>query len=132
MFDIIGKRNWFFAFSLAITIPGLIFILLTPFTGGKAGLKFSIDYTGGTKWTVKFADANLTADRVKQELADLGQPDAAVVLTGKGFFEIRLSKLDLREVAATPTPIATLAPSAGASSTSAAPSAAAEIGRAHV
>ena len=22
MFDIIGKRNWFFAFSLAITIPG--------------------------------------------------------------------------------------------------------------
>ena len=43
MFDIIGKRNWFFAFSLAITIPGLIFILLTILTGGRMGLQFSID-----------------------------------------------------------------------------------------
>ena len=32
MFDIIGKRRWYFAFSLAITIPGLLFILLTPIT----------------------------------------------------------------------------------------------------
>ena len=30
MFDIIGKRRWFYLFSLLITIPGLIFILLTP------------------------------------------------------------------------------------------------------
>ncbi len=34
MFDIMGKKKWFFAFSLLLTIPGLIFILLTPITGG--------------------------------------------------------------------------------------------------
>ena len=28
VFDVIGKQRWFFAFSLLITIPGLIFILL--------------------------------------------------------------------------------------------------------
>ena len=37
MFDVVGKRRWFFAFSLLLTIPGLIFILLTPITGGKEG-----------------------------------------------------------------------------------------------
>ena len=46
MFDVIGKRRWFYLLSLIITIPGLVFILLTPFT--DAGLQFTIDYTGGT------------------------------------------------------------------------------------
>ncbi len=124
MFDVVGKRKWFFAFSLLITIPGLLFILLTPLSGGKAGLKFSIDYTGGTVWTIKFADANVDPEAVKAELARLGQPDATVVRTGKGFFDIRLSKLDLHGVEPTATPVPTLAPStspsAGASGSPAA------------
>ncbi len=110
MFDIIGKRRWFFAFSLLITVPGLIFILLTPLTGGKDGLKFSIDYTGGTTWSIKFANPAVTADQVKAELVVLGQPDATVAKTGTGFFDIRLTKLDLRGVEPSPTPIPTLVP----------------------
>jgi len=107
VFDIIGKKKWFFAFSLLVTIPGLIFILLTPFSGGKAGLKFSIDYTGGTVWSIRFADANVTPDQVRAELATLGQPEATVTRTGSGFFDIRLTKLDLRDVQPTPTPVPT-------------------------
>jgi preprotein translocase subunit SecF len=135
VFDIVGKRNWFFAFSLLLTIPGLFFILLTPLTGGQAGLQFSIDYTGGTKWTIRFEDPNVSVEQVRSELAELGQPDATVVVTGKGFFDIRLSKLDLRESAATPTAPPTLvptgspAPSGGASpgaSTGASPGASRE------
>ncbi len=116
MFDVIGKRRWYFAFSLLITIPGLIFILLTPFSGGKAGLKFSIDYTGGTTWSIRFADPNVTAAQVRDELITLGQADATVALTGAGFFDIRLSKLDLRSIEPSPTPVPTLtaAPSASA------------------
>jgi preprotein translocase SecF subunit len=106
VFDIIGKRRWFFAFSLLITIPGLIFILLTPLTGGKEGLKFSIDYTGGTEWSIRFADATVTADAVHAELVALGQPDAGVTKTGRGFFDIRMSRLDLREVEPAPAPSA--------------------------
>ena len=117
MFDIVGKRNWFFAFSLLITIPGLIFILLTPLSGGADGIKFSIDYTGGTNWSIRFQDPNVTADEVKAELATLGQPEATVTTrtsssTGKVFFDIRLTKLDLLPPAPTPTPVATLAPTA--------------------
>jgi preprotein translocase subunit SecF len=103
VFDIVGKRNWFFAFSLLITIPGLIFILLTPLTGGAAGLKFSIDYTGGTEWSIRFADTKVTADQVREELAVLGQEDAQVTATGKGFLDIRMSKLDLRPQEPAPT-----------------------------
>jgi preprotein translocase subunit SecF len=125
VFDVIGKRNWFFLFSALITIPGLIFILLTPISGGQVGLKFSIDYTGGTQWTVRFQDPNVTADQVKAELVTLGQGEATVTRTGKGYFDIRLSKLDLRPVA-TDTPAPSSAPSAspGASASAAASAAA--------
>ena len=110
MFDIIGKRRWFFAFSLLVTIPGLIFILLTPITGGKDGLKFSIDYTGGTTWSIKFANPDVTADQIKVVLATLDQPDATVAKTGTGYFDIRLTKLDLRGAEPSPTPVPTAVP----------------------
>jgi preprotein translocase SecF subunit len=106
VFDIIGKRRWFFAFTLLITNPGLNLILLTPLSGGKEGLKFSIDYTGGTEWSIRFADDTVAADAVKAELVALGQPDASVTKTGRGFFDIRMSRLDLREVEPSPSPSA--------------------------
>ena len=65
VFDIIGRRRWFYAFSLLITIPGFIFILLTPITGDAVGIKFSIDYTGGTVWSIRFQDPNVTPDQVQ-------------------------------------------------------------------
>jgi len=126
VFDIVGKKKWFFAFSLLITIPGLIFILLTPISGGQAGLKFSIDYTGGTVWSIRFANPDVTPEQVRAELVTLGQPEATVTRTGRGFFDIRLAKLDLREVQPTPTPVPTSTPAPSiAPSPSASPSAAA-------
>jgi preprotein translocase subunit SecF len=111
VFDIVGKRNWFFLFSAIVTIPGLIFILLTPLTNGQAGLKFSIDYTGGTEWSIRFADASVTAEQVRDELALLGQEDAQVTTTGRGFIDIRMSELDIIEPPP-PTPVPTVAPTA--------------------
>src|SRR5207248_4687490 len=110
-----SKRRWFFAFSLLITIPGLIFILLTPITGGQQGLKFSIDYTGGTEWSIRFKDPNVTADQVRAALVELGQPEATVTKTGRGFMEIRLTQLDLREVVPNPTPLPSSSPGASGS-----------------
>jgi preprotein translocase SecF subunit len=122
VFDVIGKRRWFFAFSLLITIPGLIFILLTPLSGGKAGLKFSIDYTGGTEWTIRFQDPNVTADQLRRALTDLGQQEPGVTRTGRGFFDIRLTSLDLRELQPSASPSASPAAS-GAATPSASPAA---------
>ncbi len=63
MYDIIGKRRWLYLFSLILTIPGLVLILLTPFT--DLGLQFSIDYTGGTRWVIRFDDRAVTPEQVR-------------------------------------------------------------------
>jgi preprotein translocase SecF subunit len=115
VFDIIGKKRWFFLFSLLVTIPGLIFILLTPITNGAEGLKFSIDYTGGTEWSIKFKDETVTAEQLRAELVGLGQDDATVTRTGQGLLDIRMSKLDLREVPPQPTATPGTGASPGAS-----------------
>jgi preprotein translocase SecF subunit len=134
VFDIIGKRNWFFAFSLAVTIPGLIFILAGPLTGGTVGLQFSIDFTGGTVWTVKFEDQSISPDQVKSVIVGQGY-DAQVTEVGKGaagsgFMEIRTKAAQLAVQAPSPTPLPSPSSSAsagpsGSSAASPAPSASA-------
>ena len=90
MFDVIGKRRWFYLLSLTFVIPGLFFILMTPFT--DAGLQFTIDYTGGTKWEIRFEDGSVTPDQVEEVFAAQGL-DAVAVSTGSGFIEIKTEKL---------------------------------------
>ena len=112
MFDIIGKRRLFYAFSLLITIPGLIFILLTPITGGKEGLQFSIDFTGGTVWEVHFQNGNPTVPQVQGVMAAQGLPGTAAITTSnnKDYVLIRTIQIGLAEFPASPSP----APSASA------------------
>lgn len=51
MINLVGKRYWWFAISLLVIIPGLIF-LLTP----GLGLRPSIDFAGGTSWEFLIED----------------------------------------------------------------------------
>jgi preprotein translocase SecF subunit len=120
VFDVIGRRRWFYAFSLLITIPGIIFILMTPLTGGAAGLKFSIDYTGGTQWEIRFENPSVTADQIKAVLAKQGLGDSIVTPTRDGFFDIRTKPIGLPPVVPKATPVATISPSPGASGSPAA------------
>ena len=46
MYDIVGKRRWYYLFSALITIPGLFFVLI-------GGLKPSIDFTGFSVLTLQ-------------------------------------------------------------------------------
>jgi preprotein translocase subunit SecF len=112
--DIIGKRRWYFAFSLAITIPGLIFILLGPITGGKVGLQFAIDFTGGTVWTIRFEDSAVTPQQVVDVFAAQGI-EANVTQTGDGFMDIRTKEAALAAPAPTPAPLASSSPAASGS-----------------
>ncbi|HEX5825328.1 MAG TPA: protein translocase subunit SecF [Candidatus Limnocylindrales bacterium] len=113
MYDIIGKRRWFFLISALVTIPGLIFILLTPITGGREGLQFTIDYTGGTTWQIRFQDPNVTAEQVANVFT-ANDLQAVVVHQNNGFMDIKTEGVGLRAPEPTPTPIPTLAPSASA------------------
>ena len=129
MFNIIGKRRWYFLFSALITLPGLFFIFVAPLVSKDAGLQFTIDYTGGTKWEIRFERQGVTAEQVRAVFAANGL-EAFVLSTGDGFFEIKTEPIGLQPPAPSPTPAPTIAPSpsAGASagaSASAAPSASA-------
>jgi preprotein translocase subunit SecF len=106
MFDLIGKRRWFYIFSLLITIPGLIFILLTPISGGKAGLQFSIDFTGGTVWEIHFRDGTPSSQAVQEIMAAQGLPGTAAITTSgdKEYVLIRTVQIGLSEFPATPSP----------------------------
>jgi preprotein translocase SecF subunit len=119
VFDVIGKRRWFFAFSLAIMIPGLVFILLGPITGGRVGLQFAIDFTGGTVWSIAFEDPDITPAEVKGVIAAQGL-DSSVTKGGDGYFEIRTEEVGLLPPAPSPTPIPTAGPSASASASASA------------
>ena len=119
MYDIVGKRNLWFAISALLTIPGLIFIFL-------GGLKPSIDFTGGTEWEVRYADEP-TATEMIATLAELGYPDAVVTALADGFLRIRTEPIDLipaETPGASPSPSGSAPASASASaSASAEPSA---------
>jgi len=122
VFDVIGKRRWFFAFSLLLTVPGFIFILLTPLSGGKLGLQFTIDYTGGTVWELKFQDPNVTPEQVRSTLVAEGLTDSTVVQTKDGYLLIRTSATALQATPASPSP----APSASVAPSGSAPAAPSE------
>lgn len=51
MLDIVGKRYWYFGFSLLVIIPGLIALILW-------GLPLAIDFTGGSMLEVRFLSGN--------------------------------------------------------------------------
>ena len=113
MFDVVAKRKWYFLFSLFLTIPGLFFILLTPFT--DAGLQFTIDYTGGTRWVIRFEDPNVDAAAVRTVFAEQDL-EATVVRTDRGFIDIRTEPIGLAEAPApTASPAASGSPGASGS-----------------
>ena len=95
MNKIIARKRWFFLFSLLVTIPGLIFIVATPLSGGEIGLKFSVDYTGGTVWEFKLQEP---ADplAVQDVVAAAGHPEAQVTEAASGFLIMRTKPLDLQ------------------------------------
>jgi len=131
VFDVIGKRRWFYIFSLLITVPGFLAILLTFLPGARLGLQFSIDYTGGTIWEVHFRDGTPAALDVRQVLSEQGLPDSTVAITTadeRQYVLIRTEEIGLRDVpppSPSASPGASGSPSASvaASPSSAAPSA---------
>jgi preprotein translocase SecF subunit len=121
VFDIIGKRNWFFLFSGLILVPGLIAIALTSTSNGKQGLQFSIDYTGGTVWQIQFVKKDVSLDDVRRVLLAQKITDAEVTEDTANNITIRTKDTDLLPA---PTPTPTVNPSVSASAAGASASAA--------
>jgi preprotein translocase subunit SecF len=86
MFDFVGRRNWYYLLSLLVLVPGMISLLIPP------SLKPGIEFTGGTTFTVRFAQ-NVHQDVLRSALSDLGHPEAVVQGTGENRFLVRTREL---------------------------------------
>ena len=85
MFDIVGKRFWFFL------IAGLV-LLVAVIALATFGLKAGIVFSSGSILTVSF-EQEVSQDDLKQELATLGYENALIQQTGEEDFLIRTHKL---------------------------------------
>ena len=94
MFDIVGKRGWYFVISAIIIIPGLLSMIAPPgWASGGSGLKPGIDFTSGSVLNVVFEDP-AQPERVRSLLAQLGHPQALVQAVGDRGVLIRTRVLE--------------------------------------
>ena len=84
--DFVGKRHWFFLFSLAVILPGVVFLIIAP------GLNGGIDFTGGTTLTLEFADTVEQQD-LRDEMTNEGYSEAIVQNLGENTFFVRTREL---------------------------------------
>jgi preprotein translocase subunit SecF len=85
--NILGKRYYFFLFSLLLIVPGLIVLAIN-------GMPLSIDFIGGTALEVQFATGNVPdTAQVKAIYDNLGITDAQIQTTSDNTLFIRSSAL---------------------------------------
>jgi len=85
MFDITGKRFWFFLISGVVILIGIISLAVL-------GLKAGIEFSSGSMLTVSF-EQKVDQSELRQELVNLGYPNAIIQRTGEGDFFIRTQEL---------------------------------------
>ncbi len=85
MFDITGKRFWFFLISGVVILIAIISLL-------TFGLKPGIEFSSGSMLTVSF-EQEVDQGNLKQELVSLGYDNALIQHTSGGDFLIRTHEL---------------------------------------
>lgn len=87
--DIIGKKWLYFALSGIVIIPGLISLLLF-------GLRYSIEFTGGTLLEVKLAGSKVKGDTelIKLTVENEGVDVASIQTTSQDTFLLRTKPID--------------------------------------
>ncbi len=85
MFDIVGKRFWFFLISGVVILIGVTSL-------ATFGLKAGIEFSSGSMMTVGF-EQEVDQGELRQELASSGYDKAIVQRTGEGDFFIRTGDL---------------------------------------
>jgi preprotein translocase subunit SecF len=85
VFDIIGKKFWFFLASGVVVLASIVSL-------ATFGLKPGVEFSSGSLMMVGFSQ-KVDQDMVKQELAALGYKNILIQHTGEGDFLLRLPEL---------------------------------------
>jgi len=87
MYNIIGKRKYFYVFSGTL-------LLLSVLSLSTWGLKYGLDFTGGTLMEVKSEGSAIQGEEVKSALKEIGIEDAVVTPTQNKSTLIRYGNSD--------------------------------------
>jgi preprotein translocase subunit SecF len=88
VFDIIGKRYWYFLLSLLVIVPGLISLAIH-------GLPLGIDFTGGSLLEIQFNETKVIEPAQVRAIFDAqGLTDTVVQTSGTDRFLIRSRPID--------------------------------------
>jgi len=87
--NIIGKKYWYFAFSLIIIVPGLVSLMLW-------GLRLSIDFTGGSRlsYEVKSSKLKVQSSELTNIISKQGVEVGSIQKSGENVYIIRTKPLD--------------------------------------
>lgn len=88
--NIIKYRNFFFAISLAIIIPGVVAFYLW-------GLRLGIDFAGGTLWEIKF-EKQVSAHQVSEFLTKEAADVSSVAETSPNSTLVRMKTTDENKI----------------------------------
>jgi preprotein translocase subunit SecF len=86
MFDLTGKRHWFFLISALVILAGVITLL-------TAGLTMGIEFNSGSKLRVSF-DEQVSQNDLRARLAEIGYPNAILQASERGDYLIRTERID--------------------------------------
>lgn len=81
MFNLVEKRRWYFIFSSAIIIPGLLIMLYSLVTTG-ALFRLSIDFVGGSIYDLTFTEAGATEDSIRQIFTEISDDNVVIQRLG--------------------------------------------------
>jgi preprotein translocase subunit SecF len=87
MWDIVKRRYWWFALSLLVIVPGLIFLF-------AFGLPFAIDFTGGSLLELQFKNTAPAPADVSAVYAQFGFEDSLVQSTQENGLQIRSKSME--------------------------------------
>lgn len=91
--NIIEYKNWFFALSLLIIIPGLIAFKMW-------GLKLGIDFAGGTLWEINFVDSQkaINSQEVQKLFVENQTDVSSVANTSEKSVLVRMKNSDEEKI----------------------------------
>lgn len=96
--DLIKYKNYFFAISLIVIIPGIVALSIW-------GLRLGIDFEGGTLWEVSFTKKEVLPAQLQQFLDSKNVEVSQIVKTSQGSHLVRMKITNEEDIAQIKTEI---------------------------
>jgi preprotein translocase SecF subunit len=111
VFNIVEKRKWYYIFSLAVILPGLLALIYSTATLGSP-VRLSIDFTGGSLFVLQF-EGPVSEDGIRAALAKYDEGNAVIQslgAPGDNSWQVRAGFMDASKVDQFKTDLDQIAP----------------------